>query len=118
MKLINWLEERKLNQLLAYFVAPICLMFYYRQGGIVDGFDPNNSLRDLGVLTRAGDSVIQGFSPYNDDGHWMKYGTFVSIPYGISGILLNAKILFVVSQILNLVGIWFFIKIFFTFIKI
>ena len=115
MKFIFWLEERRLNQFLAYFVAPICLMIYYRQGGIVDGFDPNNSLRDLGVLTRAGDSVIHGFSPYNDDGHWMKYGTIVSIPYGILGIILNAKILFVFSQIFNLAGVWFFIKIFFKF---
>ncbi len=94
-------------------IIPAILIYYYRRGGIVDGYAKNDSLRDLNVWLTAGSEILRGNSPYNDPGHWMKSGSLTTTIYGILGEVLPNMLLYIGSQVLTFVGIWMFIRILF-----
>jgi hypothetical protein len=102
-----------LINLFVFVLVPIFLVYYYRRGGIVDGYEENNSLRDLEVWLNAGMKILHGDSPYTDPGHWMKSGSLTTTIYGSAGLFLPNTMLYLVAQILTFVGVWMFIKVIF-----
>lgn len=105
--------QQKFLNLFIFGIVPAILIYYYRRGGVVDGYEKNESLRDLNVWLTAGSEIIRGNSPYNDPGHWMKSGSLTTTIYGLLGEVLPNMALYIGSQGLTFLGIWLFTRILF-----
>lgn len=105
----DYYPQKMLNAFI-FGIIPAILIYYYRRGGVVDGYVKNDSLRDLNVWLTAGKEILRGNSPYNDPGHWMKSGSLTTTIYGLLGEVLPNIVLYLGSQMLTFVGIWMFIS--------
>jgi hypothetical protein len=91
-----------------FFLTFIGLLYYYRQGGIVDsiyGDSAISGMRDVGVYIDAADKISRGESPYSQLNLGFRagaFGTLIFLPFG------TGSISFLLSQILNLFGIFVF----------
>ena len=88
----------------------LALLFYYREGGVKDVNISNPGPRDVGVYIAAGNAVLRGLNPYEMVGN--RFGSVGAIPFGIIDFIVPANLTTVIFQILNLVGILFFIHTF------
>ena len=91
-----------------FLLTFVGLLFYYRQGGIVDSVYGNSAtpgMRDVGVYIDAADKISRGESPYSQLNLGFRagaFGTLIFLPFG------TGSISFILSQALNLFGIFVF----------
>jgi hypothetical protein len=93
------------------FVSAVYLLYYYREGGIKDvGIFPV-TIRDAGGYVNSGLALIRGENPYlNSTSRW---GSFGPIFFGVWSILVPRSIHTLSFQLLNLIGIYWLIKVVF-----
>jgi hypothetical protein len=84
------------------------LLFYYREGGVKDANIPNPGPRDVGVYIAAGNAILRGLNPYELVGN--RFGAVGAVPFGVIDFFVPENLTTVIFQILNIVGVIFFIR--------
>ena len=114
-KFLGGTNLAKIQQLLLVvfvFSASIAILFVYRRGGVVDavyGLENSPGFRDTGIYARAAEQLLSKLSPYSDPGLSFRSGSFGVL---IFGLLPMGSITYICYQILNLLGIIIFCKVF------
>lgn len=92
--------------------ASIAILFFYRRGGVVDsiyGIHNAPGFRDTGIYAWAAEQLLSKLSPYTDPGLSFRSGSFGVL---IFGLLPMNSIAYIFYQVLNLLGIIMFCKVF------
>lgn len=89
-------------------LSTLLLLFYYRAGGIADTGRLNVGLRDLGPFVDGGKAIISGINPY--DPVLTRGGSAGSLAIGILSILIPQGLVMISFQILNFLGLFYFIR--------
>lgn len=93
---------------LYFFMSAAALLYFYRQGGVVDqiyGPASTAGMRDFGIYINAAHDVAQGFNPYSLQTLAFRSGTFGVLIFSIFD---NNQMSFVILQSLSLMGAIFF----------
>jgi hypothetical protein len=86
------------------------LLYYYREGGVKDAGITNPGPRDVGVYISAGNAVLQGINPYELVGN--RFGAVGAVPFGVIDFFIPSNLTTVFFQVVNLAGIFLFIRTF------
>jgi hypothetical protein len=108
----NRIQVLELLTIIFAFAASIVILFFYRRGGVVDAvYGPENSpgFRDTGIYVRAAEQLLSKESPYSNTGLSFRSGSFGVLIFGLLPI---GSITYICYQVLNLVGILMFCKVF------
>jgi hypothetical protein len=109
---INLAKAQKLLTMFLVLSTSIAILVVYRRGGVVDsvyGLQNSPGFRDTGIYARAAEQLFSKLSPYSDPGLSFRSGSFGVL---IFGLLPMGSIAYICYQILNLLGIIIFCKIF------
>ena len=105
-------QIRRLKTQLSWLIlvsTSILLMTAYREGGPKDaGISEFPHLRDAGVYLEVGRYILSGENPYIPP--MSRWGTFGPVPFTLFFDLFPESILTIIFQTVNLIGIYFFLR--------
>jgi hypothetical protein len=91
------------------FFGVAVILFYYRRGGVVDSiYSSAPGFRDVGIYIRAAQDVLAQRNPYESSDLSFRSGFFGVLPFALLG---HGALGFLISQVLNLLGFAYFVKV-------
>jgi hypothetical protein len=94
---------------LTIFFGVAVILIYYRRGGHVDSiYGSIPGFRDVGIYVRAAQDLLAQRNPYGSSDLSFRSGFFGVLPFAIFG---SGALGFLISQILNLLGFAYFVKV-------
>lgn len=91
------------------FFGVAVILFYYRRGGVVDSiYSSIPGFRDVGIYIRAAQDILAQRNPYGSLDLSFRSGSFGVLPFALLG---QGALGFLISQVLNLLGFAYFVKV-------